>query len=111
MLHSIEFWRTAGILFAAVGQTLFALLYVTFPWWKNFLGRALFFKAVVFMVLVDVAVAGRIWDWPHEDAIFVGLYWVLGLGIWVQVAAFARVKWQRREDTVSGNERRVSARV
>jgi len=104
-MGDIVFWRTAGIIFAAIGQTSFVVLYCTFPWWKEFLGRALFFKALAFMTLVDVAVAGRIWDWPYEDAIFVFLYWVLGLGIWVQLLAFARVKWQgRQDDVVSGNE-------
>lgn len=105
MLHTVEFWRTAGIIFAATGQTLFTLLYFTFPWWKEFLGRALFFKAVAFCTLVDVAVAGRIWDWPYEDAIFVGLYWFLGLGIWFQFIAFLRVRLGDRQDqAVSGND-------
>lgn len=113
--HAIEFWRTFGILFAAVGQTLFTLLYFTFPWYRNFLGRALFFKAVAFMTLVDVAVGGRIWDWPYEDALFVFLYWVLGFGIWYQFVAFLRVRLEGRQDVVSGNpnavaeERRIHA--
>jgi len=106
--HTIEFWRTAGITFAAVGQTLFTVLYFTFPWWSNFLGRALFFKAFAFMTLVDVAVAGRVWDWPYEDAIFVSLYWLLGLGIWYQFLAFLRVRLDGRQDAVSGNPHAVA---
>lgn len=106
--HTIEFWRTAGILFAAVGQTLFTVLYFTFPWYANFLGRALFFKATAFMLLVDVAVAGRVWDWPGEDAIFVFLYWVLGIGIWYQFMAFLRVRLEDRQDAVSGNPHAVA---
>jgi hypothetical protein len=106
--HDITFWRTAGIIFAAIGQTLFTVLYFTFPWYANFLGRALFFKAVAFMTLVDVAVAGRIWDWPYEDNIFVLLYWVLGLGIWYQFIAFLRVRLNNRQDAVSGNPHAVA---
>lgn len=102
-MGTIEFWRTTNIVIAAAGQTLFALLYATFPWWRNFLGRALFFKAVAFMLLVDIAVMGRIWDWPHEDATFVVLYGVLGVGIWVQLIAFLRVRLEGREDAVSGD--------
>ena len=109
LFHTIEFWRTFGILFAATGQTLFTLLYFMFPWYANFLGRALFFKALAFMTLVDVAVFGRIYDWPYEDQLFVVLYWVLGLGIWYQFVAFLRVRLDGRQDSVSGNPHAVAA--
>lgn len=103
MFTDIDFWRTVNITIAALGQSLFVVLYSTFPWWRNFLGKALFFKASAFALLVDVAVAGRIWDWPHEDETFVILYGLLGLGIWVQLIAFLRVRLEGRADSVSGN--------
>lgn len=103
-MPSIEFWRTAGIIFTAVGQTAFVILYLLWPWWKNFLGRALFFKAVAFALLVDVAVVGRVVDWKYEEQTFVFLYWVLGIGVWFQFFAFLRVRVQHREAAVSGNE-------
>lgn len=99
----IDFWRTAGIIFTAVGQTAFVLSYLLWPWWKNFLGRALFFKAIAFAVLVDVAVIGRMIDWRYEDATFVALYWVLGFGVWFQFFSFLRVRLQHRQGAVSGN--------
>lgn len=108
-LYDVEFWRTVWILTAAVGQTLFVLLYATFPWWANFLGRALFFKAIAFALLVDVAVAGRVLDWRYEDATFVILYGVLATGIWVQCLAFFRVRLEGRHDSVSGNPKAVAA--
>lgn len=103
-MTSIDFWRTAGIIFTAVGQTAFVLLYLFWPWWKNFLGRALFFKATALMLLVDVAVIGRMVDWRYEDATFVGLYWLLGIGVWTQFLTFLRVRLQHRQASVSGNE-------
>lgn len=103
MHYGLDFWRTAGIVAAGLGQTLFVLLYLTFPWWRNFLGRALFGKAVAFALLVDVAVAGRIWDWPGENTYFVVLYWVLTIGIWWQLIAFLRVRLAGNHDRVSGN--------
>lgn len=106
---SVEFWRTVWIAGAALGQTLFVVLYFTFPWWANFLGRALFFKAFVFAVLVDVAVAGRIWDWPHEEATFVILYGAVAAGIWFQFFAFLIVRLDGRHDSVSGNPKAVAA--
>lgn len=100
---SIDFWRTAGIAMAAIGQTAFVLLYLTFPWWEKFLGRALFFKAVTFALLVDIAVLGRVLDWDFEDVTFVVLYWITALGIWAQFVAFLRVRLQHRQDAVSRN--------
>lgn len=102
LIHDIDFWRTFAICTAAVGQTLFVSLYLTFPWWKRLFGRALFFKAVSLGALVDIAVAGRIWDWRGEDVTFVVLYSVLALGIWAQFFAFLYVK-------VSGNSDRAGA--
>lgn len=101
----IDFWRTTAIISAAIGQTLFILLYVTFPWWRTFLGRALFYKALSFGVLLDVAVMGRMFDWKYEDATFVCLYFLLSTGIWVQFGAFIRVKATgRRIEMRTGHE-------
>jgi len=100
---SIDFWRTTGLLTAATGQTAFVILYATFPWWKKFLGRALFFKAVALGTLADVAILGRIFDWKYEDQTFVILYWLLALGVWAQFLAFLRVRLQHRQQQVSGN--------
>lgn len=88
----IDFWRTTAIISAAVGQTLFVLLYATFPWWRTFLGRSLFFFAAALGLLLDVAVVGRMLDWKYEDNTFVCLYFLLSTGIWVQFGAFLRVK-------------------
>jgi len=89
---SIEFWRSAGIIVTALGQTTFILLYATFPWWRSLIGRALFLKGLSFAVLLDVAVAGRLFDWGGEDAWFVVLYWVVGVGVWYQTITFLWVR-------------------
>lgn len=94
---SIDFWRTTALASAAIGQTLFVLLYMTFPWWKNFLGRALFFKALALGLLTDVAICGRVWDWDTEEQTFVTLYCVLAIGIWFQFFAFLRVRLRHRQ--------------
>lgn len=110
-MFDVEVWRTINIIFVALGQTLFVLLYVTFPWWRSFLGRALFIEATTFCLLVDVAVAGRVWDWPGEDAIFVLLYGIVGLGVWIRLYAFVKVTltskrsdWERSDRKVSRND-------
>lgn len=89
MIEDIQMWRAALIALAATGQTLFVLLYMTFPWYRTFLGRALFIKALTFMLLLDVAAVGRIWDWPHEEIWILALYGLTAFGIWAQFTAFA----------------------
>lgn len=108
-LYDPEFWRTVWISGAALGQTLFVALYVSFPWWANFLGRALFFKALVLGVVLDVGVLGLLFDWPYENETFVALYGAMATGIWVQFFAFLRVRLEERHDEVSGNPKAVRA--
>jgi hypothetical protein len=112
-MQSVEFWRTLAICVAAVGQTAFVLLYVTFPWWDSFLGRALFFKSLALCALVDVAVVGRVYDWRYEDQTFVGLYSLMALGILAQLSAFIRVRYRNNvgkqfPDKIEGHQTSAS---
>lgn len=101
----LYFWRTAGLVAVAAGQTAFVLLYCTFPWWTRFLGKALFFKALALAVLVDLAVIYRVFQFPYADQIFTSLYWVLAFGVWAQTGAFLRVRLRHRQvQAVSGND-------
>lgn len=101
-MWDIDTWRTVAITSAAVGQTLFVGFYCTLTWWRTFLGKALFSKALVFAVLLDIAVAGRVWDWPHEDGTIVACYTLVSAGIWLQFAAFVRqARLDRSTDTAA----------
>lgn len=91
-MRDFEFWRTVALAGAAVGQLLFTLLYLTWPWWRRFLGRALFFKATAFTVVLWVALVSRLVDLPEEDLLFTAMYILLGFGVWAQVFAFAHVR-------------------
>ena len=51
---SLEGWRILTISMAAVGQTLFVLLYMTFPWYKTFLGRALFISNLFIYIINNI---------------------------------------------------------
>lgn len=92
MWDDIQTWRSISLGFGAVGQLLFVLLYMTFPWWKNFLGRALFYKAVMLSALTMFVFVARTLGWKHYDWAFVVLYTLLGVGIWWQFFAFLRIK-------------------
>lgn len=89
---NLDNWRTVTLSTAALGQTLFVLLYLTFPWYRSFLGRALFFKASVLCILLDFIVIARLWEWSNADRVFVILYGILAVGIWAQLSAFIRTK-------------------
>ena len=99
MYHDLDFWRTVAIGFAGIGQTLFVLLYATFPWWRTFLGRALFYKAVTLMILTDFILAARLFEFGNLDVWFVVIYGLLGIGIWAQALAFLSVKRNGKRDT------------
>lgn len=88
----LDFWRTATLAFVALGQVAFVMLYATFPWYKSFLGRALFFKGFTFLLLTGFAVLARLLDLGGEDKLFVVLYALLGLGVWAQTLAFLRTR-------------------
>lgn len=104
MTYGLEFWRTAAIVGMAVGQTLFVVLYCTFPWWKTFLGRALFAKALSLMLLVNAVALARVFNFTGANTYFVLLYVILGVGIWVEFFTFLRVKWDARNDGTDRSE-------
>ena len=103
--HDLDFWRTVALAFAAAGQTVFVLLYLFgFPWWKTFLGRALFGKALVLASVMDFFIIGRWLGFGTNDAAYLTLYTLLGVAVWSQTGAFLRVRLAGRQDSVSGNE-------
>lgn len=101
----ILWWYTAIAIIASVGQTLFVLLYMTFPWFETFLGKALFIKALTLALLLDVALAGVLLDWPHEEIWIVALYGLTAFGIWAQFVAFSVHRFGR-SDQDSTEEKR-----
>lgn len=83
-----EYWTRAAVLVAAVGQTLFVLFYLTLPWWRTLLGRALFLMGSSLMVVLDLAVLAMFWTWDGIDQTFLVLYWLMAVGVWTQFVAF-----------------------
>ena len=77
-------------MWAAVAQTLFICLYAFRPWWRAFVGRALFTKSLALAVLFDVAILNRYLDYPHEDVVFEWSFFVVVVGITLQLAALVR---------------------
>lgn len=84
----IDQWRHLSWLVGAPAQTLFVILYGIAPWWRDFVGRALFFKSLTLMVLLDTVVLSIICNIP--DGVIVGLYWLVVAGILYQLGALIR---------------------
>lgn len=85
---------------AAVCQTLFVALYLSRPWWRLFVGRALFTKSLALAVLFDIAIARHYFPaagWL--DALFEWTFLAVVVGITLQLAALVvevRNDWRKR---------------
>lgn len=84
-------WRTITLGVTASAQTVFVSLYLTFPWWRNFLGRALFGKAVMLALFINFAFAARVFGFGDHDVPFIILYLLLAAGVILEVVAFIKV--------------------
>lgn len=98
-------WFTTIAIVASTGQTLFVLLYLTFPWHETFLGRALFIKALTLGLLLNASLIGLKWDWPHEDVWIVSLYGLTAVGIWGQFTAFLVQRFGSKDQTSTEEKR------
>lgn len=82
---------------AALAQTLFIVIYATRPWWRAFVGRALFTKSLALALLLDLAVARHYFDDPWLDLLFDVLFAGVVAGITFQLAALVHeVRHHRR---------------
>lgn len=87
-------FRGAGIITCFVGQTVFIAMYATVPWWRNYIGQALFLKSLSFWLLTLAASFGVAFNYKYEDEVLIALYWVVAATAWYQAASITR---QRRE--------------
>lgn len=87
-----HFWQTAAIAVGGVAETMFVILYGIAPWWRDFVGRAMFAKSLTLMVLIDLAIVDALIV-PLSALVFAILYWAVAVGIVWQLGALIR---QRR---------------
>lgn len=93
-----DFWRQSAVLVAAVGQTLFIVIYGFVRWWKDYVGRALFFKSATLAIFLDttsvyILIKRAGYD---TDLVVAVLYWLVAIACWVQLMALLRVKHESR---------------
>lgn len=95
---SLYDWSLRLVYAAAVGQTLFVILWGTLPWYRTRVGRALMVKSVSLMVYLDWAVL-VINGWvpiAHRENIAVVLFGLITVGIWTQLTALTFEIWRGR---------------
>ena len=90
MLELIDY---AVIWAAGVAQTVFVVLYGTVPWYRNFIGRALFYKSLTLAVFIDHALFDFYVDYAHEDAVETFIHLAVAAAIVYQCYALIRQQW------------------
>lgn len=82
---------------ATVGQTVFVVVYACRPWWRHFVGRALFTKSVSLAAVLWATLLPRYWDYPFRLQVMAVLTGVVAAAILAQtVALFAQQHIDRR---------------
>lgn len=92
---------------AAIGQNLFLVLWLTLPWWRAWVGRALMVKALALAAFLNVAIVHQHVDpYPAQQLVVMVLFLGVTVGIWSQVAAIGlEIRSARRgERNVTGTD-------
>lgn len=100
-MFDIDVMRTLSVTAGAVGQTLFVLMYLRFPWYQSALGKALFFHAITFAVTLDLIAISRWLEWGSNDWLFTFVYAISSAGIWAQVLAYNAVRRAARNEATT----------
>lgn len=91
-------WIDAGLValwVAAVVQTLFVVTYGFSPWWRHFVGRALFSKSASLAVILWLTVVNHYLTYAYQLQVSVIATWSVTVAICFQFAALVA---QRRID-------------
>lgn len=90
--------KAISFVVGAVAQTAFVILYGMAPWWRDFVGRALFIKSLTLAVLIDTAVVDSFLPKGIGLTYFVVLYWLVVMGICWQFVALVRQRWESHHE-------------
>lgn len=86
---------------AAIGQTLFCLVYTLLPWWRSEVGRALYFKAITLGILTDTVALEVFFFGEFPEIVTLMLYGAVAVAIWIQLIVLIRVRLKAKQDEVS----------
>jgi putative copper export protein len=95
------FWSTAdvwqraafiAIMVAAIAQTGFVGLYVTRPWWRHYVGRALLVKSASLLVVLWLTIVNTFLRYRGQEQISTLALWLIAGAIIYQLVALARTR-------------------
>lgn len=79
------------ILAAAPPATLFPLLYgLTAPWWRAWIGRALFASSLGLGLLIDISLLYKVFgdNYALRDVVRLSVYFIIVCGAWLTFTAW-----------------------
>jgi hypothetical protein len=88
-------WGLTALWIAAVVQTCFVVTYGLSPWWRHFVGRALFSKSASLAIILWLTVVNHYLTYDYQLQVSVVATWVVTASICFQFAALVA---QRRID-------------
>lgn len=95
------FWETTdrwqhlafyAIVLAAIVQTAYIAVYGTRPWWRHYVGRALFFKSASLLVVFWLTIVNTFFAYPGQEQVTTVALWVVAATIAYQFAALLRTR-------------------
>lgn len=99
---------------ATVGQTVFLVLWLSLPWWRAWVGRALMVKSFALWLLLTAAVVSYWVDKSHgpyvgESIVILSTHIAVLIGVWSQVAALGieRHAASKANESVTGTVKRT----
>jgi len=103
-------WLTAyewALIVAVAGQTVFLVVYGTRPWWKHYVGKALFFKSLALGLALWISLGNVVYPgYPHQIEIAVISIWLVAITIVGQcIALLLQVGHDRYEKKQSRREK------
>lgn len=93
----METWRYVVVVGAAIGQFLFIVLYMTAPWWRTYVGVALFMKSLSLGILVVTLAVTIIRHDRLPEKVTLILYALVAISIWYQFFALVRRRFIDRK--------------
>lgn len=86
---------------AALGQTLFVLLYTTLPWWRSATGRALFLSSTTLALVLDTIIVQIILERDFPGWLFITLFSFVTAAAWYQLITLTVVRLRAKKNEVS----------
>lgn len=107
-LDALQVIVEAGVWVGAIAQTIFLAMWLTLPWWREWVGRALMVKSLALGVYLDSVLIHEylVPDYAAEPYVRTLLFLLIVLGICSQVVAlgYEMVKARRQKRGVTGTD-------